>query len=538
MRFVERQVYLVVMNTSQPRGRRILDGPVRRQQPSTPAIQTQPVTEPDERIIEDSMVIGQDNPSLLGTAAEAAPVFEYHKPRRMRWWQAPKVRKGLKIAAFMIVLAVAGAGAWLGYRTFLAAKNIISKSNGGAPALAGTVNLSQLKGEGDGRINVLLLGIGGEGHEGPNLSDTIMVTSIDPKTKDVAMLSIPRDLYVKLPAVANYGTQYSKINAANAYGGPTYAAKVISGIIGVPIHYYLVVDFSGFRQAVDAVGGVDINVPYAMYDAEFPCDSENGKNCPYSVKAGQQHMTGIQALHYARCRHGSCGGDLERAVRQQQVMTAVRAKALQLSTLTNPVKLSALIDTLGSHVKTDMQPNEISKMASIVKDLDMAKATQRVLDYGHDDSLLIDGTGMIAGAGSIELPRAGHFDYSEIQDFVKNIFVDHYITDENAVIEVQNGSGTSGVAATAVKSLKAAHYNVLDPVNADGHYTTTVIYDYTGGKKPYTINYLEQRFGVKAQKVSAPSATPAATGSAGTAGQAPEIRIILGSDYKSSQSSS
>ncbi|HEX3082120.1 MAG TPA: LytR C-terminal domain-containing protein, partial [Candidatus Saccharimonadia bacterium] len=106
---------------------------------------------------------------------------------------------------------------------------------------------------------------------------------------------------------------------------------------------------------------------------------------------------------------------------------------------------------------------------------------------------------------------------------------DHYIIDENAAIEVQNGSGVAGIAAAVVKSLQAAHYNVLDATNADDHYATTVIYDYTGGKKPYTINYLQQRFGVKAQKVAAPTPTVDANGQTVPA---PQIRIILGSDYK------
>ncbi len=204
---------------------------------------------------------------------------------------------------------------------------------------------------------------------------------------------------------------------------------------------------------------------------------------------------------------------------------------MQLSTLTNPVKLSNLIDAIGSHVKTDMQPNEITKMASIVKDLDASKMAQKVLTTDGADALLVGGINIIPAAGYIEVPKAGNFDYSDIQDFVKNIFVDHYITDENARVEVQNGSGVSGLGGTVVKSLKAAHYNVSDPLNASDHYTKTVIYDYTGGKKPYSINYLERRFGVKAQR--APSPSPQVD-SAGKAVPAPEIRIILGSDYKTS----
>jgi LCP family protein required for cell wall assembly len=435
--------------------------------------------------------------------------------------------------AVLLVVVLVAAGAWVGWRAFSAAKSIITKSHGGAPGLAGILDPTKLKGEGDGRINILVLGIGGQGHEAPNLSDTILVMSVDPKTKDAAMLSIPRDLYVKIPAVpGKYQTQYSKINAANAYGGPELAEKVVSNVIGVPIHYYVLVDFSGFKQAVDSVGGVDVNVPKAIYDPEYPCDNEKGGYCPFKIAAGMQHMNGTVALRYARSRHST--SDFDRAARQQIIITALRQKALQLSTLTNPAKLSGLLDALGGHVKTDMQLNEMQKMAGIVKDINPDKVTSKVLDTEGPDSLLTDGSGQIAGAGSIELPRRGNFDYSDIQDFVKNIFVDHYITDENARIEVQNGSGVSGVAAQVARSLKAAHYNVTDPTNSPQLLSKTVIYDYTGGKKPYTINYLERRFGVTAVRATAPtpSLSPGPSASPAATGLAPEIRIILGSDYK------
>ncbi len=455
-----------------------------------------------------------------------APIFVYHKAKTKKVHGSTfKVMRWSALGVLVLLVLVGG---WFGYKGISAARNIIARSNGGAPALAGAVDLTQLKGEGDGRVNILVLGIGGQGHEAPNLSDTIMVISFDPKTKDAAMLSIPRDLYVKIPATEKTGVQYGKINAANVYGGPELAARVVSNVIGVPIHYYVLIDFSGFRQAIDAVGGIDINVPTAIYDSTYPCDNERGGYCPFSVKAGLQHMDGTVALRYSRSRHST--SDFDRAARQQAVIAALRVKALQLSTLTNPVKLTQLIDAIGSHVKTDIQPKELSKMASLAKDIDPAKTPQKVLDTTPPNALLIGGINIIPAAGYIEVPSAGNFDYTDIQDFVKNIFVDHYVTDENARLEVQNGSGVTGAAGSVVRSLQAAHYNVGDPTNADNNYATTVIYDYTGGKKPYTINYLQQRFKVKAQKVTAP--TPAVDASGATV-PVPEIRIILGSDYKS-----
>jgi polyisoprenyl-teichoic acid--peptidoglycan teichoic acid transferase len=487
------------MNGSPSPERRPLDGPIRRL-PVQPAAAPEPVETPP--------------------AQPAEPVFEYRKPKKRRNW--------LRWLAWGLAAVVLLVLAWFGYQAFTAVHKIIGKGGAGAPALAGKLDLTHLKGEGDGRVNILFLGIGGPGHEGPDLSDTIMVMSIDPKSKDVAMLSIPRDLYVRIP-----GKWSTKINAANALGGPELAKKTVQQVIGVPIHYYLVADFAGFRQAIDAVGGIDIDVKQAIYDPDYPCETGNGY-CALSIKAGMQHMNGTLALKYARCRKSaSCGGDFGRAARQQEVLLALRHKALSISTLTNPVKMTELINSVGDHVRTDLQLAEMKKLADIAKDIDTTKVVSKVLDYGRPESLLIDGAGMIDGAGSIELPKAGTFDYSEIQDFVKNIFADGYIIQENARIEVQNGSGVAGVAGKIVTSLLAAHYNVADPVNAPEQSAKTVIYDYSGGKKPYTINYLEQRFGVKAQRMAAPqpSSSPAATPA-----PAIQIRIIIGSDYKPASS--
>ena len=449
-------------------------------------------------------------------------------PRRRRW-----VRRSVLTLVAIVVIA----GGWFGYRAVVAANKILGHG-GKASSLLGGLDLTSLKGEGDGRVNILIMGVGGAGHEAPNLSDTMMVASLDPKTKDVAMLSVPRDLYVKIP-----GKNFGKINSANALGGPDLAEQTIENVIGVPIHYYVVVDFSGFKQAVDAVGGVDINVKQAIYDPMYPCDDGSRKPyCPLRLAAGPQHMNGAVALKFARSRKTT--SDFDRAARQQQVIVALRQQALKISTLTNPVKLTALIESVGDHVKTDLQLGELKKLADIAKDVTPSKISTKVLDTGQTDSLLIDGSGMIPGAGSIELPKAGNFNYSDIQDFVKNIFTDHYLVDENARVEVQNGSGVPGLAGKVVTSLKSAHYNVGDPTNATSNVAKTMIYDYTSGKKPYTINYLERRFGVKAQRTAAPSPSTATsssttgTSSAAPTAAAPEIRIILGSDYQAGGGSS
>ncbi len=405
---------------------------------------------------------------------------------------------------------VVATGLYFSVKLFIAARHIIARGGEGAPALAGKIDPNKLKGEGDGRINILLLGIGGKGWDGPYLSDTIMVMSIDPKTKEVAMLSIPRDLYVKIPG---YG--WSKINAADAYGemkktgnGPALTESVVENILGIPVHYYARVDFSGFKKAVDSVGGVDINVEKPLYDTSYPGGT-------LSIKAGYQHMNGNTALKYARSRKST--SDFDRASRQQKILLALRQKALSLKTLSNPIKISGLIDALGSSLRTDLQLSDMKKLASMAQDIDGNKMTNKVLDTSSGGLLVF---GNIPGAGSIEIPAAGIGNYTQIRALARSIFADSYIKSENASIVVENGTAQSGLASGVQALLQSYNYNVVNAITASRqNYSTSEIYDYTGGKKPYTINYLEKRFGVKAKVTQRGPSDP-------------DIRIIVGSSYK------
>ncbi len=515
------------MDNPKPAARR-LDGPARGRRHGRKPAQPLPTSKPKadalttiEQVDADGNLVGTDAPKeALGIllAQPLAPTSG-SKPTALKpkaGWRRHFSRKRVVIAVAVLLLALLGT---LGVKAVLASQRIITKnSGGGAPVLAGAVDPTKLKGEGDGRINILLLGIGGSGHDGGQLSDTMMVASIDPVNKTVAMLSIPRDLYVKVPG---YGA--TKINAANAYGGPDLAKTVVGRILDLPIHYYVQLDFSGFKQAVDSVGGVDIKNTEKLYDPDYPCDNDRGY-CSFNLPVGQYHMDGKMALKFARCRHGSCGNDFGRAARQQQLLIALRQKSLQASTLSNPVKLAGLIDSIGNHVRTDMQLNETEKMASIIKDLDATKATSKVLD-NTAEGLLVDGSGQFPGAGSILIPKAGPFDYSDIQELAHSIFADAYLKQENAGVAIQNGTLRGGLGAAVAKQLKAYGYNISSVGTADtqNHATSTII-DYSGGKKPYTVKYLQNRFKANVLVETRPSnssATPQ-----------PDIVIIVGNNYK------
>ncbi len=460
-----------------------------------------------------------DGLSRNATPTRAVPAADLpvSARRRFRWpW------RGTMFSLMGLIVAVIGV---VGFKAVMASSHVITKNtNAPAPALAGVINPNTLTSEGDGRINILLLGIGGSGHAGGSLSDTVMVASIDPVQNTVAMLSIPRDLYVQIP-----GHGSAKINAATSYGGPELSKKVVSGILGVPIHYYVQLDFSGFKQAVNAVGGVEVVSPTALADPTFPCDNDKGE-CGFALAAGPHHMDGTLALRYARCRHGSCGNDFGRAARQQQLLVALREKAMQASTLTNPVKVSNLIDTVGSHLRTDIQLSEIQKLAEMSSKLDTTKTTTTVLDT-TPQGLLRSGEGLKTSAGAILIPKAGTYNYREIQDLTHRLFADGYIQKEAARIAVKNGTAGSGVEAAVAKQLAVYQYNIIATgVAAQQTHKTSVIIDYTGGKKPYTVAFLQKRFKATLQRSS--QKPNQAAGSAGA-----DIDIIVGGDYNVSLAS-
>jgi polyisoprenyl-teichoic acid--peptidoglycan teichoic acid transferase len=491
---------------NQPTPQRHLDGPMR--QVRRDIFPTTRVTVP----VEPSLSPAAAAPVQATVLPSSSRVVNRtnNKRRRVGW------KRWFAVTAVLLVLAT---GLFFGAKLFFAARKIISRNTGsGAPALNGVVDPTRLRGEGDGRVNILLLGIGGPGHDGPYLSDTIMVISIDPATKDVAMLSLPRDMWVPIPG---YGS--AKINSACAYGESenypggcgALAKATVETLLDLPIHYYVQADFGAFKKAVDSVGGIDLTVDHALYDPEYPCDKNEGLVCGYSQKAGATHMNGTTALKYARCRKGNCDDDFGRALRQQKVLVALRKQALTLDTLTNPAKISGLIDSVGDHVKTDMSLPELEHLATLIKDIDTTKIISKVLDTAPD-GLLVDDTSL-PSRGYVELPRSGSFD--DIRAFAHSIFADAYLKNEAASLEVQNGTLRAGLATSVAKMLTGYGYHVLATTTAaEQNVPKTLLYDYSGGKKPYTIQYLEKRFGVKAQ-----SATAVQGG--------PDIRIIIGADY-------
>lgn len=377
---------------------------------------------------------------------------------------------------------------------------------------------TKLKGEDEGRVNIMLLGVGDPGHAGETLADTNMVLSIDTKNNKAAFISIPRDTRVYIP-----GKGYAKMNYAHAAGeaesppnGIEVAKSTIEETLGIPIQYYVRANFAGLKQAVDAVGGIDIDVKEPLIDPEYPCETNENKSCGFKLPAGPTHMDGSLALKYARCRKGTCGDDFGRGLRQQEVLNAIKDRALSAGTLADPKKLSALVEAFANNVKTNMSLSEMQRAYDISKNISKENTYNVVFSLKPNGFLKTD------PANSDLLPKAGNF--TEIQKFVKDIFALAPLWVEDAKVIIENGTTTVGVAGKLDDKITnlGLPINVLAIQNAKTKdYTTSKIIDYSGGKKPNTIKYFEDLLGVKAEAV--PEGQKALQGQ--------DIVIILGTDY-------
>ncbi len=352
-----------------------------------------------------------------------------------------------------------------------------------------------LRGEEQDRINILLLGMGGEGHDGAYLTDTIIVASFQPSQRRAALFSIPRDLLVNIP-----GAGYRKINYANAMAeldrtpgdGAVFTSTVVGTVINAPIHYFVRVDFNGFEQLVDDVGGIDVVVDKEFTDREYPTADHGYQTIRFA--AGQQHFDGATALKYVRSRHGSNGegSDFARSRRQQKVLVAFKDKLFSFGTLLNPTAIANALTTLSTHVQTNFQPWELVKLAKAGTSVDPETVTTRVLDT-TPQGLLTTETGI--DNAYLLVPRDHTF--SEIHEAFRTLLTEPgNAVVEHAVLEIENGTTAPGLAARKAQELAGdTTLTLLRIRNAkERNYTTTVIYDLTGGTKPATLAKLKDRF--------------------------------------------
>jgi LCP family protein required for cell wall assembly len=315
----------------------------------------------------------------------------------------------------------------------------------------------------------------------------MILLTVDPLSKTAGMLSIPRDMWVNIPNYGNY-----KINQAFYFGelnklpggGPGLAIDTVEKFIGVPIDYYAQIDFSAFSDFIDALGGIEIDVPDeitvgVMFKSEV------------TLQPGKQLVSGEVALAYARARYTALG-DFDRAGRQQQVIMGIRDRVLSLNMLPTLIgNASTLYNKLSSGIKTNMTLDQVIQLAFLATQIDpknikkgiigpdavsMAKSPDGLdILVPYPDKIRLIRDQVFTADGPVGPASIGQ-DPKALADA------------EQARIAVLNGSSTNGIAAKTSSYLKDQGLNVTQEGTADRSYQSTTIILYNG--KPYTVSLL------------------------------------------------
>lgn len=367
-------------------------------------------------------------------------------------------------------------------------------------------NDKQLTGENDDRINILLLGMGGSKHAGGNLTDAMMLISLKPSINKIAIISIPRDLVVPID-----GKGWRKINSINAFAemkeknsGGLVTSQSLSNILDIPIDYFVRIDFDGFVNIVDKLGGIEVYADNTLKDCADPIWGEELLRKSYAMRAkclnvpqGWQEMDGLLALKYARSRHafGIEGSDFARARRQQRIVEALKNKALSENILFRPKLIVDIINEFQNNISTNLKIWEIIKLWNIYKKIPSENVVNKVIDNGPD-GLLVSGKG--EDEAYILTPRSN--DFTEIQDLALNIFSDVQsrgkteIITEKASVEIRNGTLINGLASKTAENLKLYGFNIINVNNyKEQNFQKSIIYDLTYGVKNKALDVLKRK---------------------------------------------
>jgi len=332
----------------------------------------------------------------------------------------PKTKKRIKWAIFVVAILILIIPVFYIFKTGMAFSKIMTIKNISWEKIFGNKmpGSEYTPTKDEDRINFLLLGIRGEGDpNGGMLSDGIMLISLKKSTGQVALISIPRDLYLQMPGEVSY----AKINEAYEVGtnkydnGLDYVKKTIAYVTGQYIDYSAVINFDAFKDIIDLLGGVTVHLDSRFVeDKQWYCDGA-GQNCrPFIVEAGDQTLNGENALMYARSRFSS--DDFDRARRQQQIIVALKDKVLSLGILSDPVKVGGIIDVLAKNVKTDVGPWEIPQLLDIAQKAKTDNIIHKVFQNTPEGLLYDTKINKIY----VLLPTTG--DFSQIRDACANIF--------------------------------------------------------------------------------------------------------------------
>ncbi len=434
-----------------------------------------------------------------------------------------KKRHIVRWVVIAIVVIALGFGGFLGIKAILASSKIF-KGN-----IFGVFQHQALKEDNNGRSNIIVFGTSeddGPDHGGAYLTDSMMVVSIDQKKHNMFTFNIPRDLWVNYEGSCQFGNR-GKINAVyecnsndgkDEQPGADAVRKTVSEVTGLDIQYYVHVNYTVVKDAVDAVGGVDVDirgdgpVPYGVEPGSI-LDRNFDWNCNYKCyyvkySPGVHHLDGTHALFLARARgdatptYGLQRANFDREVNQQKILKALVSKAVSTGTLMNYGAVTGLVDTFGSNLRTNFETSEIQTLIDVAKNTP-SKSIQSISLIDANPAILT--TDMIDGQ-SIVRPVTSLFDYTPIANYLARKISSDPAVNEGSKIGIFNGGGVSGSAQKLADKLAGEGLTIEQVGNAGEDITAKYeIYDLSGGKNPATISKLQSAYGVKAITASKPS---------------------------------
>ncbi len=367
------------------------------------------------------------NPSF-GTTSESNRINGLQQSVSEPEFGNATIKKRIKQALLVVGVIILVALGVFGWEFYSAAANLTGQHN---PIKLFQKLFPQSLAETRGRVNILLAGysVGDPNHPGAQLTDSIMIVSINPKNKTGTIISVPRDMWVNIPG---YG--YNKINAAYEYGqvnhfneqgyfpgGMGLLERVVSHDFGANFNYYALINYAAFKDAVNAVGGINITIhssdPRGIYDAYTNLKLANGKVT----------LNGQEALNLARARGDTAAGDISyglpnsdftRTRHQQQMLVALKDKASQLSSLIDPLTIIRLVKSVGDNVKTDLNIGQMETLYNDTKAISNNNIKQVTINNYNGNNLLsnyyVDGQDAL-------VPAAGTYDYSQIKNAVNTL---------------------------------------------------------------------------------------------------------------------
>jgi len=386
---------------------------------------------------------------------------------------------------------------------------------GGLPALPGVQQDSA-----EGQVNILVMGLDRRPHEGnaPTRTDTMFVITIDQASKTAGILGIPRDAWVEVPFRDGQGFDEARVNTIYARGetfgydggGPELVKEVIERNFGIPVDHFVIIDFEGFVDVIDELGGIDVYVTEEVYDPTYSRTELPGDFYPLFFEVGEHHMDGQTALDYSRTRFGN--SDLDRIQRQQQVIFAAIDRALEQRLLSFDT-LTGLWGKYKDAIDTDINDLQAPGFAALAAQIDatritalsLASATVPYITPFGEDVLLVD--------------------KEIVQQLVAALFSDQRLNEEAARVEVHSSFGLTEEVMEYLARYGFAAGSLSAATTADGSVgQLTQIVDFTG--KSHTVERLADLLEVGADQIRSADESDQALITNGDT----DVIVIMGAD--------